>query len=112
MEDLAHVLCSPDLDAAEVTVAPCRDYLLVTLCGTVDTGVADELRDVLVRAAHDPGPVVVDASRLAFCDGTVVSFLATLADLCPVTVDRPSRLVRETFTAFRLTERVRVRRPR
>jgi hypothetical protein len=117
MDDLASVRGrtereAADRNATEVTVVRCADYLLVQLCGPVDAALAERLTDVQERAALDPVPVVVDASQLTFCDSTVVDFLSALADSCPVTVDRPSRLVRDTLVAFRLTDRIRVRRRR
>jgi hypothetical protein len=112
MDDRTALHGCPARYAAEVTAARCADYLLVQLSGSVDAGHAEQLADVEQRAALDPVPVVVDASQLTFCDSTVVEFLAALADHCPVTVDRPSRLVRDTLATFRLTDRVRVRRPR
>jgi ABC-type transporter Mla MlaB component len=112
MDDLITLRGAHGHTPTEVTVARHADYLLVRLCGPVDASHVEHLTQVQECAAQDSVPVVVDASQLTFCDSTVVGFLTALADDCPVTVDRPSRLVRQTLAAFRLTDRIRVRRPR
>lgn len=91
--DLAPVFALPsalESDGSVLTsIEPGR--AVVWLRGQIDLALAADLADL---AAHvsDLGPhVVLEVSRMTFCDSTLVNFIAAISEQVAVTVRRPPR---------------------
>jgi hypothetical protein len=81
---------------------------IVWLSGEIDLALA-EILGHLARNLHLLVPhVVLEVSRMTFCDSTLISFVNDLAATVPVTIRRPDRLLCDLLETFQLTERVQI----
>jgi anti-anti-sigma factor len=74
-----------------------ENTVIVRLAGEIDLALDQELRELNEDLARMRLPVVVDAADLAFCDATLVGFLAVAAARNPVRVESANRVVRDLF---------------
>ena len=68
------------------------DRVIVWLFGDVDQNVASDLRVVARHAPQVASHLVVEGSRVTFCDSTLLRFIAEMTGRMSVTVRRPSRV--------------------
>jgi anti-anti-sigma regulatory factor len=81
---------------------------VVWLRGEIDLTLAAELAE-LAGHARDLGPhVVLEVSRMTFCDSTLVNFIAAISAQVAVTVRRPSLPLVDLLEICGLTDRVQV----
>jgi anti-anti-sigma regulatory factor len=66
--------------------------VVVWLIGEIDSNVAIDLDDIVKQTPDITSRMIVDASRVTFCDSTALRFLATVAAIVPVTIRGPSRV--------------------
>jgi hypothetical protein len=69
------------------------DEVIVWLIGEIDSALGIDLARVAEHAPRVARRVVIDGSRVTFCDSTVAHFVALTAAVMPVVVRRPSRLL-------------------
>jgi anti-anti-sigma regulatory factor len=78
--------------------------VIVWLIGDVDASVASDLDDIARYTPDVASRLVIDASRVTFCDSIVLRFIATVAAAVPVTIRRPSRLFADILAVSGLSE--------
>jgi ABC-type transporter Mla MlaB component len=83
-----------------------RDEVLVWLIGEIDVSVALDLAQIAEHAPRVADRLVIDASRVTFCDSTIAHFLDRVADAMPVVVRRPSQLFADFLAATGLYPQV------
>jgi anti-anti-sigma regulatory factor len=66
--------------------------VIVWLIGEVDDSLDPDLRDIAEQTSAFVSRLVIDGSRVTFCDSAVVRFIAGVAAAVPVTIRRPSRV--------------------
>lgn len=88
-----------------LTVAK-RDEVIVWLVGEIDSSVALDLAQVVDNAKRMVPRLVIDGSRVTFCDSTLVGFIADAVDHMEVVVRRPSRLFVDLLAATGLYRHV------
>lgn len=82
------------------------DRIVVWLFGDVDHRVASDLR-VIARYAPDvAAQLVLEGSHVTFCDSTLLHFIALMTSRMPVTVRRPTRMLRQILDLGRLSGQV------
>jgi hypothetical protein len=82
--------------------------VVVWLIGDIDINLSLELHDVAVEAPRVADRLVVEGSRVTFCDSTLLRFLSIVAGSMPVTVRRPSRIFSDILAFSGLNHRVTV----
>jgi anti-anti-sigma regulatory factor len=85
-----------------------RDDVVVWLIGEVDLNVAADLHDIAERAPRVGRRLVIDGSRVTFCDSTVLRFISSLAAVLPVTIRRPSRVFADILAFSGLAPQVSI----
>jgi anti-anti-sigma regulatory factor len=81
---------------------------VVWLRGEIDLALAPDLTE-LARHARDLAPhIVLEVSRMTFCDVTLINFIAVISQQVAVTVRRPPRLLVDLLEICGLTGRVQV----
>ncbi|MFL6100279.1 MAG: STAS domain-containing protein [Actinomycetales bacterium] len=80
--------------------------VIVWLFGDVDYRVASDLRVIAQRAPEVASHLVVEGSRVTFCDSTLLHFIALMASRMPVIVRRPTRVFRDILDLARLSGQV------
>jgi anti-anti-sigma regulatory factor len=79
---------------------------VVWLRGEIDLTLAADLAE-LARHARDLGPhVVLEVSRMTFCDATLINFIAAISAQVAVTVRRPPRLLVDLLEICGLSDHV------
>lgn len=79
------------------------DHVVVWLHGDIDATISRELAGVLRDLDEIRLPVVLDGSRVTFCDSAALSFVVRLwAFGLPVTLREPSPALRLLLDAFAL----------
>ena len=96
------------LPGCVLTVAK-RDEVIVWLVGEIDSSVALDLTQVVDDAAGTATRLVIDATRVTFCDSTLANFIGHAANAMEVVVRRPSRLVVDLLVTTGLYRHVVVR---
>jgi hypothetical protein len=84
------------------------DEVIVWLIGEVDSTLGVDLARVAEHAPRVARRLVVDGSRVTFCDTTVSHFIALTAAVMPVVVRRPSRLLVDLLATTGLYHQVSV----
>ena len=72
--------------------------VIVWLIGEIDGNVAIDLDDIVKQTPDIASRLIVDASRVTFCDSTALRFIATVAAAVPVTIRGPSRVFADIIT--------------
>ena len=72
--------------------------VIVWLIGEIDGNVVIDLEDIVKQAPDFASRLIVDASRVTFCDSTALRFIATAAAAVPVTIRAPSRVFADIIT--------------
>ncbi len=83
-----------------------RDEVIVWLVGDVDVNLSLQLHDVAQEAPRVARRLVVDGSRVTFCDSTLLRFIAIVSASMPVTVRRPSQIFADILAFSGLSDRV------
>jgi anti-anti-sigma regulatory factor len=82
------------------------DRVIVWLFGDVDQNVASDLRVIARHAPTVASQLVIEGSRVTFCDSTLLRFIAEMVSRMPVTVRRPSRVLAQILDLSRLSDLV------
>jgi anti-anti-sigma regulatory factor len=84
------------------------DEVIVWLIGEIDASLGLDLATIAEHAPRVAHRVVIDGSRVTFCDTTVTHFIELTAAVMPVVVRRPSRLLADLLAATGLYQQVLV----
>ncbi len=100
-----------DLDVApeppgSMLIVAKKDEVIVWLMGDIDISLALQLHEVSVEAPRVASRLVLDGSRVTFCDSTLLRFISIVSASMPVTVRRPSRVFTDILAFSGLTHRV------
>ena len=104
---LAPALSDQQLPGCVLTVAR-RDEILVWLIGEIDPSVGPDLLRIARHGLPAAPRLVIDVSRVTFCDSTLLRFLSEVGGVMQVVIRRPSRLVVELLSASGLLRQVLV----
>lgn len=85
-----------------------RDHVIVWLIGEIDLNLALDLDDIAEHVPRVTQQLVIDGSRVSFCDSTLLRFVATVAVALPVTIRRPSPIFADILTLSGLREQVSI----
>jgi anti-anti-sigma regulatory factor len=96
------------LPGCVLTVAR-RDEVIVWLIGEIDLSVAPDLAQIAEHAPPVAGRLVIDGSRLTYCDSSLAHFISVMCDSMQVVVRRPSQVFADLLAATELYHRVLVR---
>jgi hypothetical protein len=102
-----------DLDIApeppgSLMIVAKKDEVVVWLIGDIDINLSLELHDVAVEAPRVASRLVLDGSRVTFCDSTLLRFISIVCGSMPVAVRRPSRVFADILAFSGLTRRVTI----
>jgi anti-anti-sigma regulatory factor len=81
---------------------------IVWLAGRIDCSLADDFAELCAHARELGPHLVVEVTRMTFCDSTLTNFLAAVSRETAVTVRRPSSRLAQALKASGLSERVQV----
>ena len=84
------------------------DAVVVWLIGEVDLNVAADLNDIAEQAPRVGRRLVIDGSRVTFCESTALRFIASLGAALPVTIRRPSRVFADILAFSGLAQHVSI----
>jgi anti-anti-sigma regulatory factor len=82
--------------------------VVVWLIGEIGVDVMLELRDVALHAPRVADRLVIDGSRVTFCESDLIRFIAAASAALPVSVRRPSRVLADILAFSGLTRVIAV----
>jgi anti-anti-sigma regulatory factor len=95
------------LPGCVLTVAR-RDEVIVWLIGEIDLSVSPDLEQIAEHAPPVAGRLIIDGSRLTYCDSTLAHFISVMSDSMQVVIRRPSRVLVDLLVATDLYHQVLV----
>lgn len=84
------------------------DRAVVWLSGSIDAAVSKQLDQVSDAVLTRAPRLDIESARITFCDGVLARFLREVSHQVPVTIRRPSLLIRQVLCLYNLNGRVRL----
>ena len=85
-----------------------EDRVIVWLIGEVDLILAPDLEAIGRHARRAASRMTIDASRVTFCDSTVLTFVEAMTREMPVAIRRPTRVFTDILAFARLSSEVSI----